>query len=543
MSVRRNDYRGPVSGPGWTSLAQVALDLCPADDPRRADVVELAAQTARADGDHTAALGYARTWADLAAGTPAECAAQLLLADLSWQAGHLGDMWKYLDAAARATATVDDKWRHTAARTQALMRLERHEECVKLATATLAEQPRPESVLVSLLTDRATSLGALGRTDAALADYDDAAARAERLGDRLAIGRIANNRLQALRLRCMPRPAAEAVIAETLALLRRHRLHEYLGKINRNAIDLAVFHGDLAAAYAHARERLPDEPNPVERTIAASKAAYLAAESGAESAARDLLALARTAGATLEAPWMRTYPAWAQVRIAAAFDRPHEVRAALMAYAATTDVPGHRTRASRAAHTALVAMGPQAGTSASGLTTSEIRAFVKRCLASPLDAVEAEESTSALLGAALKERDGDHADAWAAATRALTGAEDQDADQRAWLHVIAGRTALHIGRDAEATGHAVAARRLLAAWAGPLVVAAERLAARCGTTRLTSRERNVLELIAAGRSNRQIAAALGIAERTVAVHVSRILTKTGSASRTEAARWHRDESG
>ena len=542
MSVRGNDYGGPVNGPGWTSLAQMALDLCPADDPRRADVVELAARTARADGDHAAALGYARTWADLAAGTPAACAAQLLLADLSWRAGHLGDMWGHLDAAARAAVTVDDRWRHTAASSQALMRVERYEECVTLATAALAEAPRPESVLVSLLTDRATSLGALGRTDAALADYDDAAARAERLGDRLAIGRIANNRLQSLRLHRMPRPAAEAVIAETLALLRRHRLHEYLGKINRNAIDLAVFHGDLAAAYAHARERLPDEPDPVERTIAASKAAYLAAESAVESAARDLLALARTTGATLEAAWMRTYPAWARVRVAAAFDRPDDVRAALTAYAATTDVAGHRTRRWRVAHTALVAIGPQAGTAANGVSTSEIRAFVERCLAWPPDAVEAETNTLALR-AALRERDGDHAGAFAAATRALGGADDQDADERAWLHVIAGRTALHIGHDADATGHAVAARRLLAAWTGPLVVAAEQLAARCGTTRLTSRERNVLELIAAGRSNRQIAAALGIAERTVAVHVSRILTKTGSASRTEAARWHRDESG
>lgn len=528
---------------GWTSLAQVALDLCPADDPRRADVVELAARTARADGDHATALGYARAWADLAAGTPAACAARLLLADLSWQAGHLGDMWAYLAAAERSAVTDDDRYRHTAARSQALMRVERYEECVTLATAALAEAPRPESVQVSLLTDRATSLAALGRTDAALADYDDAAARAERLGDRLAIGRMANNRLQVLRLHRMPRPAAEAVIAETLALLRRHRLHAFLGKINRNAIDLAVFHGDLTAAYARARERLPEEPDPVERTVAASKAAYLAAESGDESAARDLLALARTTGATLEAAWMRTYPAWARVRVAAAFDGPHEVRAALAAYAATTDVAGHQTRRSRVAHAALVAIGPQAGTAAGGLiTTGELRAFVERCLASPLEAVEAEDATPALLGAALRERDGDHAGAWAAATGVLAGTEDSGAAERAWLHVIAGRTALHIGRDADATGHAVAARRLLAAWAGPLVVASERLAERCGT-RLTGRERDVLELVAAGRSNRQIAAALGIAERTVAVHVSRILTKTGSASRTEAARWHRDETG
>ena len=52
---------------------------------------------------------------------------------------------------------------------------------------------------------------------------------------------------------------------------------------------------------------------------------------------------------------------------------------------------------------------------------------------------------------------------------------------------------------------------------------------------LTSREREVLRLIAAGRSNREIASALFIAPKTASVHVSNILGKLGAASRTEAA--------
>ena len=52
---------------------------------------------------------------------------------------------------------------------------------------------------------------------------------------------------------------------------------------------------------------------------------------------------------------------------------------------------------------------------------------------------------------------------------------------------------------------------------------------------LTSREREVLRLIAAGRSNREIAAALFIAPKTASVHVSNILGKLGAGSRTEAA--------
>jgi DNA-binding NarL/FixJ family response regulator len=52
---------------------------------------------------------------------------------------------------------------------------------------------------------------------------------------------------------------------------------------------------------------------------------------------------------------------------------------------------------------------------------------------------------------------------------------------------------------------------------------------------LTAREQEVLRLLAAGRSNREIAAELFIAPKTASVHVSNILGKLHAASRTEAA--------
>jgi DNA-binding NarL/FixJ family response regulator len=51
---------------------------------------------------------------------------------------------------------------------------------------------------------------------------------------------------------------------------------------------------------------------------------------------------------------------------------------------------------------------------------------------------------------------------------------------------------------------------------------------------LTARELDVLELVATGRSNREIAAALFISPKTVSVHISRVLDKLDAASRTEA---------
>ena len=52
---------------------------------------------------------------------------------------------------------------------------------------------------------------------------------------------------------------------------------------------------------------------------------------------------------------------------------------------------------------------------------------------------------------------------------------------------------------------------------------------------LTAREREVLKLVAEGRNNREIAAALFISPKTASVHVSNILAKLDVTSRTQAA--------
>ena len=64
---------------------------------------------------------------------------------------------------------------------------------------------------------------------------------------------------------------------------------------------------------------------------------------------------------------------------------------------------------------------------------------------------------------------------------------------------------------------------------------AEKLAERMSGASLTARELEVLRLIVAGRSNRDIGGALFISEATVKTHVNSLLSKLGVEDRTQAA--------
>src|SRR5262245_17562763 len=136
-----------------------------------------------------------------------------------------------------------------------------------------------------------------------------------------------------------------------------------------------------------------------------------------------------------------------------------------------------------------------------------------------------------------------------------------DAAVRAWEHLdcpyALGRALLAAAEAAMDCGdRADAAERLARAapladriTAGPLREQIESLARRArlslpagtagsqaaGSFGLTPREIEVLRLVAAGRSNRDIAAELFISVKTASVHVSNILAKLGATGRTEAA--------
>jgi DNA-binding CsgD family transcriptional regulator len=93
--------------------------------------------------------------------------------------------------------------------------------------------------------------------------------------------------------------------------------------------------------------------------------------------------------------------------------------------------------------------------------------------------------------------------------------------------------AAHAGATAVGAGHLVAALAQLARRARVALPGEPSAPDTFGD--LTPREHEVLGLIADGRTNRQIAEALFITEKTASVHVSNILAKLGAANRGEAA--------
>ncbi len=104
----------------------------------------------------------------------------------------------------------------------------------------------------------------------------------------------------------------------------------------------------------------------------------------------------------------------------------------------------------------------------------------------------------------------------------------------------AARTGLRLAEAYRALGDEVSAAAEEAQAQATLERLGVHLPARESPDGLTRREREVLVLVADGRSNRQIGEALHISDRTVARHLTNIFHKIGVASRTQAARYALD---
>ncbi|MEW2402291.1 AAA family ATPase [Streptomyces sp. NPDC046862] len=117
----------------------------------------------------------------------------------------------------------------------------------------------------------------------------------------------------------------------------------------------------------------------------------------------------------------------------------------------------------------------------------------------------------------------------------VSGADEEARDRATELLRLAAAVADHLGARPLADAVALLAQRArltLARAPEPHAPASGDPAEALG---LTSRERDVLRLVAVGRSNRQIAEELFISPKTASVHVSNILAKLGVSGRGEAA--------
>jgi DNA-binding CsgD family transcriptional regulator len=112
----------------------------------------------------------------------------------------------------------------------------------------------------------------------------------------------------------------------------------------------------------------------------------------------------------------------------------------------------------------------------------------------------------------------------------------------AWAQLSAALEAAHLGEESAALALVDEARATARALnAEPLGAAADRLDRQLGRRSrrtsgdLTAREGDVVAQVSLGRTNREIAKALGMSERTVAVHLTRIFAKLGAGTRGEVA--------
>jgi DNA-binding CsgD family transcriptional regulator len=142
---------------------------------------------------------------------------------------------------------------------------------------------------------------------------------------------------------------------------------------------------------------------------------------------------------------------------------------------------------------------------------------------------------------------GDWLAAWDEAAAAWAGVSEPYSQAEALLHAAeaalaggdrdgaAGRLRLAAALAAALGAGFLAAEIALLARRGRIVLDTSSAALGSSAVGLTGRELEVLRLVAAGRSNREIANELFISPKTASVHVSNIMGKLGAASRGEAA--------
>ncbi|MGC0374620.1 helix-turn-helix transcriptional regulator [Streptomyces sp. SAI-229] len=312
---------------------------------------------------------------------------------------------------------------------------------------------------------------------------------------------------------------------------------------------------DEAARAAANAQRLEQSAKP--RAGGSMRLAYLAYDRGDMAEAARRLADARAFFGTHDPMPQYALPMkWVALGIAAAEGRLADARAELLDALDTGLPPGTQRYGWPLLLAATTAEADAHGTPATEPGRPEILDRIRTAARTLTTGVPVWQAYDLWLRAELLRAEGRTApDAWSAAVTAVEPLERPYDLARVRFRLA--EALLAAGADDDARARATELLRLVTAvadhlGAAPLTRSATLLAQRARlalspATRepasaapadalgLTSRERDVLRLVAAGHTNRRIAEALFISPKTASVHVSNILAKLGVSGRGEAA--------
>ncbi|MFE6224321.1 AAA family ATPase [Streptomyces sp. NPDC057854] len=397
-----------------------------------------------------------------------------------------------------------------------------------------------------------TIMVAAGDREAGLAEMHAVRERATALGQFHEAARAHINIVSALE--SLGRSAEAVALSDAgLELARTRGLVESAGWIRGNKAESLLSLGRWDEARAEAEHLLSSATSTKPRGSAHVRLAQIAVARGETVTAVRHLDEARAVYGTRDPVPQYTLPlAGVEVATAAAEGRLADVRARIAAAAEDGFPPGTHRYGWPLVLTAVTAEADSRGLPAAEEGRAEALAAVRRCVRALATPAPVWAAHALQVGEELARAEGrDTAARWAETVEAWAPLGQPYPLARA-RHRLADALLTEGGRRDEATAllrqaHATA----VALGAHPLREDVELLAARARVPLtadappepepeadafgLTPREQDVLRLVAAGRTNRQIAEELFISPKTASVHVSHILAKLGVSGRGEAA--------
>ncbi|WP_234348021.1 helix-turn-helix transcriptional regulator [Streptomyces specialis] len=417
----------------------------------------------------------------------------------------------------------------------------------------LAREVCDEHAELNALLSRGGLLIETGRGEAGLADMRGVARRVV-TSDMVGVFTRSHVNLQSL-LEGMGRSEESLAVAdEGIALAYRYGLRDTQSWIHGNRADALFSLGRWAESREVAEEARRTAQLPVTRALAAQRLVRLALGRGDWETAEAELAVMREHHLSHDnsAPQYAHPAAQYAISLAAARGRILDARQVLRETLDRGLSPGTGSYTWQMVAAAALAESEARGVPAAEPGRAEAIALIRECAAGLARDYPVWAAYAALVEAELRRAEGRAVPAdWAAVAAAFEGLTRPA--ELARVHTGWAETLLSEG-DREAAAPLLARAHAAAEDLGarPLTEEIGRLAQRArlslvpreagepepgGAERfgLTPRELDVLALVAAGRSNRQIAQELFISPKTASVHVSNILAKLAVSGRGEAA--------